>query len=369
MRFTTRRKWLAALIVGTGLFTGGVNAADELPLPVASAWPEADKLFRNDPHWVGGDDASSVDLGNGRIAWLFADSFIDTTGKHTRPGAKLVRNSIGIQSGADPSSARIKFYWGTTDGKPSSFFADTKTEWYWPGGAAMVEGRLIIFLMRVRGAEGGLGFEVFGSAVALIENPVAEPNEWRVQVILLPENKQCVVFGSGSTFVEEKFLYAFGSTEPGKHDVYVTGWPVADAAQGKFGEPQWWTGEREGWVPQSQLKSPPQICFDGAATEFTVHFDPQFKRYVEFQATGFGAAVLSMRSAAKFTGEWSKLRTIYAPPEKDRAKVMIYAAKAHPELKGADLVLTYATNSFDFAEMVKDQQLYYPRFVRLTFAR
>ena len=45
---------------------------------------------------------------------------------------------------------------------------------------------------------------------------------------------------------------------------------------------------------------------------------------------------------------------------------MIYAGKAHPQLEGADLVLTYATNSFEFADHFSDPTIYYPRFVRLS---
>ena len=45
---------------------------------------------------------------------------------------------------------------------------------------------------------------------------------------------------------------------------------------------------------------------------------------------------------------------------------MIYSAKAHPQLTGADLVLTYATNTFQFAEHLTDGSIYYPHFVRLT---
>jgi hypothetical protein len=45
---------------------------------------------------------------------------------------------------------------------------------------------------------------------------------------------------------------------------------------------------------------------------------------------------------------------------------MIYAGKAHPELTGADLILTYATNTFKFEEYFTDSLIYYPRFVRLT---
>jgi hypothetical protein len=45
---------------------------------------------------------------------------------------------------------------------------------------------------------------------------------------------------------------------------------------------------------------------------------------------------------------------------------MIYSAKAHPELAGADLVLTYSTNTFQFSEHLTDSLIYYPRFLRLT---
>jgi hypothetical protein len=57
---------------------------------------------------------------------------------------------------------------------------------------------------------------------------------------------------------------------------------------------------------------------------------------------------------------------VYRPPEYHRANVMIYAGKAHPQLTGGDLVLTYATNTFQFVEHLTDSLIYYPRFVRLT---
>ena len=50
-----------------------------------------------------------------------------------------------------------------------------------------------------------------------------------------------------------------------------------------------------------------------------------------------------------------------------KAGAFVYAGKAHPELTGAPLVATYASNAFDFATVVADMSLYYPRFVRLSF--
>ncbi len=48
---------------------------------------------------------------------------------------------------------------------------------------------------------------------------------------------------------------------------------------------------------------------------------------------------------------------------------MIYAGKAHPGLRGADLIASYATNTFDFTRQVADTTLYFPRFVRLRHCR
>ena len=60
---------------------------------------------------------------------------------------------------------------------------------------------------------------------------------------------------------------------------------------------------------------------------------------------------------------------VYRPPESDGPRPMVYAAKAHPELVGPDateLVVTYATNSFEFGDLFTPQgahSLYWPRFV------
>jgi hypothetical protein len=63
----------------------------------------------------------------------------------------------------------------------------------------------------------------------------------------------------------------------------------------------------------------------------------------------------------------STLVDAYRPPESDRADVFVYAAKSHRQLAGADLVATYASNHFDFATLVANDSLYYPRFVRIDF--
>jgi hypothetical protein len=71
----------------------------------ATPWTEADALFRSDPRWLGSDGAYSIDLGDGRVLWLFGDTFISTSFLNTRRLAKMIRNSVGVQTGYEPSTA------------------------------------------------------------------------------------------------------------------------------------------------------------------------------------------------------------------------------------------------------------------------
>ena len=116
------------------------------------------------------------------------------------------------------------------------------------------------------------------------------------------------------------------------------------------------------------MKQKPAVVFSEAQTEFTVHFDSKLKRYIQVQTVGFGKATMALRSSSEITGAWSPLDNFYRPPESDRAGVFVYAGKAHPELKGGDLILTYVANNSNFDALVDDRSIYYPRFLKASFA-
>ncbi len=137
----------------------------------AARWEAAEKIFRSDPRWLGGDGAASVDLGHGRVLWLFGDSFIDPSGSGSRRTSDLVRNSIAVQTGYDPTNASMQFAWKMKDGKPAAFFARQGENWFWPASGIMVGNRLLIFLMEVGTAGNELGFEARGWKAVLINNP------------------------------------------------------------------------------------------------------------------------------------------------------------------------------------------------------
>jgi hypothetical protein len=110
----------------------------------------------------------------------------------------------------------------------------------------------------------------------------------------------------------------------------------------------------------------PEPVFEGGQTEFTVHRAETTGGYVEYQTMGFDGASIVRREAPDLTGPWSSPDTVFTPPEAHRPGIMIYQGKAHPHLRGAELVLTYCTNSADFSDHLREPWLYFPRFVRLA---
>jgi hypothetical protein len=337
----------------------------------ASAWREADQLFHHDPHWLGADVASSADLGGGRTLWLFGDSWIDPAGRNSRRGARMVSNSVAIQTGADPATATIAFYWGrAADGGPAPFLAERGAESLWFGSGVRVGDRLVLFFApTLRNGTGVFGFEHVGWAAVMVENPDAEPSAWRVRPLETPANPLGVLLGFAGVRRLGEHVYALGSEITLRtHPLYVARWPAEQVRRGNLLQPEWWAGERLGWIPDTS-RAMRRPIFENGQSELTIHYDSVSGRFLEVQSVGFGAADVAMRAAPVLTGPWTDPRMIYRPPEYYRPNVMIYAAKAHPELSGADLVLTYATNTFQPGELPSDSLVYYPRFVRLQRCR
>lgn len=62
-------------------------------------------------------------------------------------------------------------------------------------------------------------------------------------------------------------------------------------------------------------------------------------------------------------GKWTDPFMICKPGYTGIRKPFMYAAKAHPELNGDGIYVTYNVNSFDFGELIENQSLYFPKFI------
>lgn len=330
----------------------------------ATAWRDADQLFRSDPRWLGGDVAYSIDLSQGRVLWLFGDSFIANKPGKTRRQSAFVHNSIAIETGYDPAHASMKFYWPESNGKPSEFAANEGDIWLWPEDGVRLGNKLLLFFVRVPSdnRKDSLGLALVGWTAFLVENLDTEPSAWTMHRVDAPQSYPGFIVGSG-VLRAGNFVYAFASAEP-SHDAYLLRWPLTAAEQGDLSLPEWWY-EGSGWVEQRKPTHPPAPAIPEGSNEFSVIWDSHYNKFFEVESVGFGASDIGIRWADRFEGPWSGPVKIYHPPESNRPDAFVYAGKVHAGLLGGDLVVTYVANSMDNKILAKDMSIYYPRFVRL----
>jgi hypothetical protein len=341
--------------------------------PQAESWPEADALFHRDADWLGGDGASSVNLGDGRILWLFADSFVANEPGATRLNSTMVHNTVGIQSKRNPIRAEFKTFWDAGGERPASFFLDEGEHWFWPGDGELIDGKLIVFLIRVERTDKGLGFRTLDWRVVLIDNPLEPPVKWSPRRLKVPANSFDVRIGFGTVRREGDYLYAFGPrTGTFNHPLYLVRWPVANLLAGDLSAPEWWSAREQAWLVHETLTAPPEPVITNGQAEFTVDKIEPTGRYVQVQTSFFPFGPLVMRTAPALVGPWSEARAFYRPPEIEapRDGFYMYSGKAHPEQDaGGQLAVTYCTNLRSIHDLVRDSTIYYPRFARVPIER
>lgn len=326
---------------------------------------ELNNFFARDLLWRGADGAASVDLGNGRVLWLFSDSFTSKDSSASGKRTSMVRNSIAIQQGYDIKNASLKFYWNRLKKKPRDFFYLPGKSWFWTGHGVKIRDKLLLFLMKEHATKKGLGFEAIGWYAVLISNPGDDPVEWKMKYIEGSETFGTIA-GSAAVLTDEKYIYAYGSVEPATHEVYLLRWNSDSAYAGNLATPQWWINGT--WTRRKTKMPVPEPLFIGG-TEYSVHYDSSLKKYIQVQSFGFGEGSIGIRMANDITGPWTEPYMIYTPIYPGVKKPFMYSAKAHPEIVGDGIYITYNVNSFDFWELVKNQSIYFPQFIKLKILK
>ena len=358
---------IGLIVFGQSQFTcaNGFQDASRKSLPYrieVKRWKAAENIFHSDPRWLGGDGATSVDLGQGRVLWLFGDSLIDLSGKGIRRETDMIRNSIAIQTGYDPTNADMQFFWKMKAPHPAPFFSTTGHHWFWPSSGVMVGKRLLIFLMDIQRAENAFGFEACGWKAVMIENPQHPPEQWR-QTFLISPQKEGLIVGSGNPILENGFLHVF-ATDPRDMTVYLVRWPKISAINGTLTQPQWWAGDEWGWIEQGQIDVKPHAIMKNGQMEFSVDYLPELKAYVQIQTFSIKNPCLAMSTANDLTGPWTQKQCLFNPSEQNKPNLLIYAGKSHPRLFDADLVFTYVVNATKTDRLLNDMSIYFPIFLK-----
>jgi hypothetical protein len=163
--------------------------------------------------WAGGDIGASVDLGDGRVLWLFGDTFVDGLGPLGQPGA-MVRNSVVVQQGRCFSLVNA----GTPGHRRDALPAVAPGEWLWPSGgvvdvlpaptAARAAGTVRITALRMAAAPGppGWNWRVTGVAVVSLRTEDLAV----VAATPAPITQDGAVQWGGGTFAAGPWVYVYG---------------------------------------------------------------------------------------------------------------------------------------------------------------
>jgi len=361
-------RWLAGavalVVLGGGLAVaildrdGGAAPAPPSPPTVSAA--ELTSMFGwygdTGGQWTGGDNTASVALPDGRVAWLFSDSFLGKVdADHTRPrDSPFVNNTIVVQEGTLP----VQTLHGGAPDRPAALVAPSAAnEYYWAQDGVVEGDSLRVFYNRYR--RDGTGFWDFtltGSALATFDLPGLTLR----QVTSLPVGDR-VAWGS-AVLADGGYTYVYGAehTSDALRFAHVARVP----AGGLSGAWEFWTGS--GWSTAAERSA---RLLSGVGTGYSVQ--RVGASYVLLTTEGnllFNPSIVAYTAAAP-TGPWDGPRQLYTPTEAAPGSSRVsYDARLHPELAAAGkLLISYNVNSLDAETGYTDARVYRPRFVEVDW--
>lgn len=342
--------------------------------------PEFTKAFRPTEGWLGADAIYSAPLDDGRLLWIFDDTFIGKIVDGKRQVQTMVNNTLAVQERADFAAPPSFVVRKSSEDKPVSFVAPQDGKgWYWQCAAIADAGQLHVFCQRVVKADGNS--EAFGFAIRGTElvtwgeagKPLGkDPLTWPQSQLAIPssgeQKNQLVIWGAG-VMRHEEHVYIYGTRETKGRPLEGKQLIVARAPRGKLAVLSHWE-YWDGTAWQKEASSCAGIAKD-VATELSVSYDAKLQKWILIHSEKFLAPGIMVSTAPSPTGPWSEPVRIYKALEAAFDKrIFCYAAKGHATLsKPGELVISYVTNSHEFAHAINDNRVYWPIFIKADLTK
>jgi hypothetical protein len=303
------------------------------------------EFFRQTNGWAAGDVATSIPLSDGRVLWLFGDSYVDQfdakTG--TLPCLFDARNAVLVQSTNDPWHPRTLLNSNSGDKSffhPPNVSTGAPPVWFWPAAGFQEDDVIYIQLAELQSTpQGGMwGFKTVGQYWAKLSFP-----ELRNAGYAKLPSFNGISFGCGFAKDEKLgFIYAFGQKQRGmESDVFVARF----SANNPEGPWVFWTGKtwdanvaKAARITQGTSTSV-SVCKAGGTfllltTQFSVACDQGRAIYISV--------------ADSPVGPFSPRTKIFTVDDAVQGHhPFFYLAEAHPEfIKDNELLITYCINGY-----------------------
>ncbi|GAA3927012.1 DUF5005 domain-containing protein [Actinoplanes auranticolor] len=359
LRVPALPRWLlycwAVLLLLAAAAAAGPSAA-----PATSGRIAADtltKMFRSygdtSGQWLGADRTASVRLPDGRVLWLFSDTFLGRPAPDgSRPASSpLVHNSAIIQDGRTLGAT----VHGGTPTVPNSLIpTDKDEEFHWVGDASVSGGGVQVLVNRYgRTGAGPLDHQLRGTALAVFDLPGLRAE--RVEALPLGDR---VSWGS-EVLPDGNHTYVYG-TEPAGTMKFAH---IARVAGTDLRKPwEFWTGT--GWSPREAESA---RVLSGVGTNYGVRrMNGQYVLVTHENNLIFSADFVAY-TAETPTGPFTGPRYLFRAPETDAGHI-VYDADLHPDLaRPGKLLMSYNVNNLDDKVAYSDANIYRPRFVEVAW--
>ena len=348
----------------------GLASAASFKVVSAEPAPELNRLYDRTNGWVGADANYSVPFSSNRTLLFFGDTWIGNIVNSLRTNVVMINNSAGVLH--HDATRRIDFFWRTNAGGKATgiFLPEDGRGFMWPFGGVCVSNTLhiVLFQMETTKAGGAFGFRNVAVWLASVTNAQDSPVQWSITQQRLPftelDDARKIFFGA-AMLRHGEHVYVYGTEEQFKEKNFGRRMVLARADVAVVSDFSRWEFFAEGAWRKDFKKVMPLAT--AVPTESSVTFMPALNRFVFVGNGDFLSPRILARTAPDPWGPWSEPVTLYECPDVKLSKeVFCYAGKAHPSLSSNDeLVISYAANSFSFAEVVNDARLYWPRFVRV----
>ena len=307
---------------------------------------EVTAFYKRTKGVVAMDGGYSIPLLDGRVLWLFGDSYID----HYDSATKTVPCLFQVRNCALLQPANHSWQWQQTQtllstGEGSKSYLKNKpdgTYFMWPGAGVQVKDTVYILCLSLKNVPGGLGFDSAGPPLlAKIKFP-----EMRVAGFTeLSQDFNGVGFGQG--FIKDEaagYVYVYGSKSSGlfTNNIYAGRFPI-DTPSANW---QFWDGGS--WNNDAQKIAP-----IGSVPAFSTHVSKVKDKYLLLSADfslgcDQGKNIYASTSNSP-TGPFSEKKLIYTIADTVQGHYpFFYLPIAHPEFINAkdELLINYSINGY-----------------------
>jgi len=362
------------LVTGALSLASGLGAQCVLPAPPSTGVPDTTydaMAVQNGPGWTGADGTYSLALPNGNSLWLWSDSYIGTVDPATRLRSSYLfqaHNSLTIRDAVTGAVTTVAYPPKAT----SYFIPRNKADWYWVGGATLVQPRPGVYQIKVMLLEWTGVFVFKGNSVATLNYPSMSIAS--IQPVALPDLS--IEWGT-RIFQDGSYYYIYGIKDPGTANKlpYVARMTSLQYLTQPRGW-QYWNATQNAWV-MGQSNATAMAGVPAITNEFSVDkvnasagpfylmvgMDPANPAYPLWQN------VISFYSCSP-QGPWSNEKVVYQTPESGASgcsvgTLVAYNPKAHIEFTDSTgILVSYNVNANNSQDLVCAND-YMPRFVRI----